>query len=311
MRRPRSPSKQPGAKLRLSASAPGEPAPGAGGATNPTAVDGTSGRPRNDPSIRRRSDGSPRAGTNRSTAGPPPQIVAPPPTATVVLAVGERLLAVEAEEYVKGGSGAPASRSSRSPASRDSKVSPTPSPDPAPTGSGRPATLRTLPGPAPSGVPRAIGRSPTWVSATSSTSRASTWALWISPPVDRWAGRATIKIEYTQLNADEVVSQRPAPGDHGHRSTAAARVTGDRSMVGTHLRLLTILALQVQRPRGRSQPCLIRGEAAEVFLREAEVVELEEYDTKGITEPRKATLTNGELTLDAVFKDVDKIHPKM
>ena len=32
---------------------------------------------------------------------PPPEIVAPPPTATVVLAVGERLLAVEAEEYVK------------------------------------------------------------------------------------------------------------------------------------------------------------------------------------------------------------------
>ena len=32
---------------------------------------------------------------------PPPQIVAPPPTATIVLAVGEKLLAVEAEEYVK------------------------------------------------------------------------------------------------------------------------------------------------------------------------------------------------------------------
>jgi serine/threonine-protein kinase len=31
----------------------------------------------------------------------PPRIVAPPPTATVVLAVGERLLAVEAEEYIK------------------------------------------------------------------------------------------------------------------------------------------------------------------------------------------------------------------
>ncbi len=37
---------------------------------------------------------------NASTS-PPPQIVAPPPTATVVLAVGEKLLAVEAEEYVK------------------------------------------------------------------------------------------------------------------------------------------------------------------------------------------------------------------
>ncbi len=38
---------------------------------------------------------------NASTS-PPPQIVAPPPTATIVLAVGEQLLAVEAEEYVKG-----------------------------------------------------------------------------------------------------------------------------------------------------------------------------------------------------------------
>jgi len=37
---------------------------------------------------------------NASTS-PPPRIVAPPPTATVVLAVGEQLLAVEAEEYVK------------------------------------------------------------------------------------------------------------------------------------------------------------------------------------------------------------------
>ncbi len=37
-----------------------------------------------------------------ASTSPPPQIVAPPPTATVVFAVGEPLLAVEAEEYVKG-----------------------------------------------------------------------------------------------------------------------------------------------------------------------------------------------------------------
>jgi len=37
----------------------------------------------------------------KASTSPPPQIVAPPPTATIVLAVGEKLLAVEAEEYVK------------------------------------------------------------------------------------------------------------------------------------------------------------------------------------------------------------------
>jgi eukaryotic-like serine/threonine-protein kinase len=41
------------------------------------------------------------AAQGSAATSPPPRIVAPPPTATVVLAVGERLLAVEAEEYVK------------------------------------------------------------------------------------------------------------------------------------------------------------------------------------------------------------------
>ena len=37
----------------------------------------------------------------KASTSPPQQVLAPPPTATIVLAVGEQLLAVEAEEYVK------------------------------------------------------------------------------------------------------------------------------------------------------------------------------------------------------------------
>jgi hypothetical protein len=53
------------------------------------------------------------------------------------------------------------------------------------------------------------------------------------------------------------------------------------------------------------------GAAAEEFLRTAEVITLEHYDTKGITRPRKATLSDGERTVHAVFKDVDKLHTKV
>jgi len=61
-----------------------------------------------------------------------------------------------------------------------------------------------------------------------------------------------------------------------------------------------------------NEPALaIRGEAAETFLRNAKVVALEEYDTKGITKPRKAVLTHGGLTLRAVFKDVDEFIPEV
>jgi len=52
------------------------------------------------------------------------------------------------------------------------------------------------------------------------------------------------------------------------------------------------------------------GEAGEVFLRTAEIVTLEEFETKGITKPLRATLTDGRLTLRAVFKDVDTLDVK-
>ena len=72
--------------------------------------------------------------------------------------------------------------------------------------------------------------------------------------------------------------------------------------------LFSVLALQGATTAGAVPALPIRGEAAEVFLREAEVVVLEEIDSKGITDPRKAVLTDGALTVDAVFKDIDVLH---
>jgi len=75
--------------------------------------------------------------------------------------------------------------------------------------------------------------------------------------------------------------------------------------------LLTVLAFQ-SGAAGPTEPApTIRGEAAEVFLRDAKVLELEEFDTKGITNPRRAVLTRGGLTLQAVFKDVDEFIPEV
>lgn len=71
-----------------------------------------------------------------------------------------------------------------------------------------------------------------------------------------------------------------------------------------------ILALQTA-PAGTQTPTLpIAGEEAEVFLRTAEVVKIEDFDSKGITNPRRATLSNGGQTLKAVFKTIDTVHAK-
>lgn len=57
-------------------------------------------------------------------------------------------------------------------------------------------------------------------------------------------------------------------------------------------------------------PLILSGEAAEEFLKTAEVTEIGQYATKGITKPQKATLTNGEVTTTAVFKTIDEFHVK-
>jgi hypothetical protein len=74
--------------------------------------------------------------------------------------------------------------------------------------------------------------------------------------------------------------------------------------------LLTILAVQGAAVEAPIPALDLTGEAAEAFLREAEILGLEKYENEGITKPRKATLTDGTLTLHAVFKDVDTLDLK-
>jgi len=54
----------------------------------------------------------------------------------------------------------------------------------------------------------------------------------------------------------------------------------------------------------------LTGEAAETFLGTATVIEVEEFDSRGITKPRKVTLSDGQQTLYAVFKDIDVVYAK-
>ena len=75
--------------------------------------------------------------------------------------------------------------------------------------------------------------------------------------------------------------------------------------------LLAVLAVEVSAVQTPIPALALTGEAAESFLREAQVLNLSEYENKGITRPRRATLTNGKLTLMAVFKEVDEVYPKM
>ncbi len=61
---------------------------------------------------------------------------------------------------------------------------------------------------------------------------------------------------------------------------------------------------------GQSPALPLIGEAAEEFLKNAEITALEDFETKGITRPRKATLTDGELTAKAVFKTIEDFKTK-
>lgn len=55
----------------------------------------------------------------------------------------------------------------------------------------------------------------------------------------------------------------------------------------------------------------ITGDAAEHFLASAKIVELDQYESRGITRPRKATLSDGSQTHSAQFKDIDTVHSKV
>jgi len=73
--------------------------------------------------------------------------------------------------------------------------------------------------------------------------------------------------------------------------------------------VLLFLAAQAGQPAGPEPTGLaLTGAEAERFLATATVVDLEKYESRGITHPRRATLSDGERTLRAVFKDIDTTH---
>jgi hypothetical protein len=54
----------------------------------------------------------------------------------------------------------------------------------------------------------------------------------------------------------------------------------------------------------------LTGAEAEQFLATATVVDLEKYESLGITHPRRAVLSDGQRTLRAVFKDIEETHDR-
>jgi hypothetical protein len=74
--------------------------------------------------------------------------------------------------------------------------------------------------------------------------------------------------------------------------------------------LLTIL-LQVAEPTATAVWGLpVEGAEAEKFLETAEVLSVRNFDTKGITRPRKVELSDGRYTCYAVFKTIDEYEPR-
>jgi hypothetical protein len=75
--------------------------------------------------------------------------------------------------------------------------------------------------------------------------------------------------------------------------------------------VLLSLALQAAEPAPVPPHGLpLTGVEAEEFLRTAEILELRQFDTRGVTRPRRAVLSNGTRELRAVFKNVDESKPK-
>jgi len=72
-----------------------------------------------------------------------------------------------------------------------------------------------------------------------------------------------------------------------------------------------MLTLQTAAAGATVPPTALAGDEVADFLRTAEVVEVVDLKSKGITNPRKATLSDGSRTIDAVFKTVDAFHDKV
>jgi len=68
------------------------------------------------------------------------------------------------------------------------------------------------------------------------------------------------------------------------------------------------LLLVVQAAVPASPPWV--ADEAEAFLSNANVLDLERFETKGVTRPRRAELSNGICTARAVFKTIDEYEPR-
>jgi hypothetical protein len=73
--------------------------------------------------------------------------------------------------------------------------------------------------------------------------------------------------------------------------------------------VLLMLSLQFAAAGALGGDLPLTGRQAEDFLRTAKIVHLKNFDTKGVTVPRKAALDDGEHRLSAIFKDVDIYEP--
>ena len=70
-----------------------------------------------------------------------------------------------------------------------------------------------------------------------------------------------------------------------------------------------VVALALQAPAPAPEPAHglpLTGIEAEEFLSSAEIIELRKIETRGVTKPRRAVLSDGTRQLRAVFKDVDE-----
>jgi hypothetical protein len=70
---------------------------------------------------------------------------------------------------------------------------------------------------------------------------------------------------------------------------------------------LSCLAATVVADEPRDEP--LRGDAAETFLRTADVVEVRRFDSKGVTQPKVAVLTDGIRTHRALWKTIHEFEP--
>ena len=102
-------------------------------------------------------------------------------------------------------------------------------------------------------------------------------------------------------------ADREVPPSRPHAGRTVPRLTAAVAIVLVLVTFVTSRSAAAEEP-GDALP--LTGDAAENFLATAKVMELKSFKTKGVTMPRKATLSDGERTLDALFKDIDTYSPK-